>query len=278
MKRKPRHIGPGVTPGAGMPKTRRMPGRLSLLLLALPLIVHGAAPDGRLFNPERAWLERYDPTLISSRAFSEFIYESYDNDSDLYKLENTMRWGIPLQEGHALGFQCMLPVKWTETATDDEFGLGDLELRAGVVGRLAPTVRYGLAVNAVLETATDSLLSDNAFILRPIAALRWDVNAVATLGVNIEYNVTPLDEDANDVSALEVKFPVAFRISEDWSGFLSYNPRWNLLDESDRQRLELGATRIWGADNQYAWSFGTEIPLVSESFEFKLATGLSWYF
>jgi zinc transporter ZupT len=31
-------------------------------------------------------------------------------------------------------------------------------------------------------------------------------------------------------------------------------------------------------DNQYAWSLGTEIPLTSENFEFKLATGFSLVF
>ena len=76
----------------------------------------------------------------------------------------------------------------------------------------------------------------------PIAALRWDLNAAVTLGINVEYNFTPLDDEANDVSALEVKFPVAFKINEDWSAFVSYNPRWDLLNESDRHRLELGTT------------------------------------
>jgi hypothetical protein len=248
------------------------------LLALLPALACAAAPDGRLFEPSRAWLERYDPTLISSRYFSEFAYESYDDDSDLFKIENTLRWGIPLKDDHAVGVQVMLPLKWKDTATDEEFGLGDLELRTGVVGRISPTVRYGLGVNAVLDSATDSLLSDNAFILRPITALRWDFNAATTLGINVEYSVTPFDEDSNDVSALEVKFPVAFKINEDWSGFLSYNPRWDLLDESDRHRLELGASFVWGADNEYGWSIGTEIPLTSETFEFKLATGFSWYF
>jgi Putative MetA-pathway of phenol degradation len=249
-----------------------------ILPLALTGVLTAAAPDGRLFEPGRAWLERYDSTLVASRASSEFSYESHDNDSDFYKIENSMRWGIPLQEDHALGFQFVIPVKWTETATEDASGLGDLELRTGVLGRLSPAVRYGLAVNAVFDTATDSLLSDNAFILRPIAALRWDFNAALTLGINVEYNVTPLDEDTNDVSALEVKFPLVFRINEQWSGFLSYNPRWNLLDESDRHRLDLSTTRSWGTDNEFAWSIGTEVPLASESFEFKLATGVTWFF
>lgn len=241
-------------------------------------LASAAPPDGRLFQPDRAWLERYDPTLISSRYAGEFIYESYDDDSETFKMENTTRWGVPLRDGHALGFQFMLPLKWRETATDEAFGLGDLELRSGLVGRLSPALRYGFGVNAQIDTATDPLLSDNAFILRPIAALRWDYSADVTLGINVEYSVTPLDEGTNDVSALELKFPVAFRINDDWSGFLSYNPRWNLLDESDRHRLELGTTRVWGADNQYAWTIGTEVPLTSESFEFKLATGFGWYF
>jgi hypothetical protein len=247
-------------------------------MLAIAGAASAAKPDGRLFEPGRAWLERYDPTLISSRYFGEVSYENYGDGSELCKLENTMRWGIPLNHDRALGFQVMLPMKWRDTATDDASGAGDLELRTGIVGRLSPTLRYGLAVNAVLETATDSLLSDNAFILRPIAALRWDCNSVITLGINVEYNVTPRDEGADDVSALEVKLPVAFKINDRWSGYVSYNPRWNLLDESDRHRLELGATLVWGADNQYGWSIGGEIPLASENFEFKLATGLTWYF
>ncbi len=209
---------------------------------------------------------------------SEFSYESHDNDADYYKLETTLRWGVPLQDGLALGLQVMLPVKWTETATADAFGLGDLELRAGIVGRLSSTLRYGLALNAVVDTATDSLLSDNAFILRPIAAIRWDANDRITLGLNIEYNFTPSEEGANDVSALELKFPLAIKINDAWSAYLSYNPRWNLLAETDRNRLELGVTRVWGADQQYALSCGTEVPLSSENFEFKLVTGFYWYF
>lgn len=250
-----------------------------ILAALLPVgLASAAAPDGRLFAPNRAWLERYDPTLISSRYFGEFIFESYDDDSEVFKMENTTRWGIPLQEGHALGFQFMAPMKWRDTATDDAFGLGDLELRSGFVGRLSPTTRYGLGLNAQIDSASDPLLGDHAFILRPIAALRWDFNANITLGLNIEYSVTPLDENASDVSALEVKFPVAVRLNDDWSCFLSYNPRWDLLDESDRHRLELGTSTVFGADNQFGWSLGTEVPLTSEAFEFKLATGFAWYF
>jgi hypothetical protein len=253
---------------------------VGLIPLALPGIARAAEVNGQLFDhqPQRAWLENYDPTLVSSRMVSEFSYESHDNDSDYYKLETTLRWGIPLRDGLALGLQVMVPLKWTETATADTFGTGDLELRAGIVGRLSPTLRYGIGLNAAFDTASDSALGDHAFVLRPITAIRWDVNDRINLGLNIEYNFTPVDEGAHDVSALELKFPLAFKLNDDWSAYLSYNPRWNLLAGTDRNRLELGATRIWGADNQYALSCGTEVPLSSESFDFKLVTGFHWYF
>jgi hypothetical protein len=268
-----------LTPNHPTPHTP-MKSHPLLILLVLPSLAAAAPPDGQLsdHSPRRAWLENYDPTLVSSRFVSEFSFESHDNDADYWKIENTLRWGIPLRDGLALGMQMVLPVKWTETATDDAFGLGDLELRTGLVGRISPTLRYGLGLNAVIDSATDALLSDNAFILRPIAAIRWDASDRLTLGCNVEYNVTPLDEGANDVSALELKFPLALKITEEWSAYLSYNPRWDLLAESDRQRLELGGTRIWGADNQYALSFGTEVPLDSESFEYKVLAGFHWYF
>ncbi len=53
-----------------------------------------APPDGRLFEADRAWLERYDPTLISSRYSAEFSYESFEDDSDLWGADNEYAWSV----------------------------------------------------------------------------------------------------------------------------------------------------------------------------------------
>ena len=235
------------------------------------------APDGRLFHPDRAWLERYATTLLSSRLLSELSAERYD-DSDIYVMSQSLRWGIPVNEDITLGFQALLPMQWTRTSTDKAEGLGDIELRVGMMGRISPKTRYGLGLNAVLDTAADPLLGDGALVLRPIVGLRWDLTESLTLGVNAEYHFTPQEEGANDVSALEIKFPVIFSVSEKWSVFFSYNPRWNLLNETDRHRLEIGATRLFGKDNEFAWSIGSELPLVSEALDSKWKTGLTWFF
>jgi hypothetical protein len=82
-------------------------------------VASAAAPDGRLFEPAAPGSNATTPTLISSRYFSEFIFESFDGDGDVYKNENTLRWGIPWRDGHAFGIQAMLPVKWREVAGDE---------------------------------------------------------------------------------------------------------------------------------------------------------------
>lgn len=251
---------------------------LICLICAVANPLQAAAPDGRLFQSDRAWLERYDSTLLASRFFTEPSMESYDNGSDFFVIENSLRWGIPVNDDLAFGFQALVPLKWADTDARDAEGLGDLELRTGVMGRISQQVRYGFAFNAVLDTASDPLLGDSAFVMRPLTGLRWDATESLTLGIDVEYNFTPTEEGPDDVSALELKFPLIFRINEDWSAFFSFNQRWNMLDESDRQRVEFNATYMFGKDRQFAWSFGGELPLSSESFEQKWKTGFTWFF
>lgn len=250
------------------------------LLLAAVAPLRAAESTGRWFDHavERSWVENYDPTLITRRVLTELSFEDRGSDDEIWKIESSLRWGVPLREGLAFGIQALVPVKWQESAGDDLSGLGDFEMRTGLVGRISPTLRWGFGLNAVFDTAVEPGLGADAFVLRPIAAIRWDFNERINLGINLEYNVTPADEGANDVSQLELKFPVVLKLSERWSGALTYKPRWDLLAESDRQRLELGATRVLGADHQYALSFAVELPLASESFDSKLTAGLSWHF
>ena len=252
---------------------------LPFLLTALAPL-HAAEPAGRWFDHavERAWVENYDPTLITRRVLAELSFEDHGGDEEIWKIENSFRWGVPLREGLALGVQALVPVKWQESAGDDLSGLGDFEMRTGLVGRISPTLRWGFGVNAVFDTAAEPGLGADAFVLRPIAAMRWDCSERINVGFNLEYNVTPADEGSHDVSQLELKFPVVIKLSDRWSGALTYKPRRDFLADSDRHRLELGATRVLGADHRCALSFAVELPLSSESFDSKFTTGLAWHF
>ena len=227
---------------------------------------------------ENAWLLPYDTTLISRRALVELSHESHEDDEDFWKLENSLRGGYAIGENLAFGLQMMVPVKWIDAPASNESGLGDLELRGGFIGRISPTLRWGTGLNAEFDTATDSSIGGNALILRPTLALRWDANHRLNLGVNVEYNFTPQEEQDDDVSAIELKFPLVFKLNEHWSAAASYKPKWDLLSESDRHRLELGGTYLWGSENQFALSFSLEVPLSSENLDFKLVSGIAWHF
>jgi hypothetical protein len=225
-----------------------------------------------------AWLLPYDTTLITRRALSELSYESHDNDDAFWKIETSLRGAYALGEDLAFGLQMMVPVKCSDTSLSDESGLGDLEFRTGLIGRMSPTLRWGTGLNAELDTASDTSLGSNALILRPTLALRWDATERINAGINIEYSFTPQEERVDDVSALELKFPFILKLNQHWSAAAGYKPKWNFINDSDRHRLELGGTRLWGADNQFAWSFSLEIPLASERMDYKLVSGLSWHF
>ena len=182
---------------------------------------------------EHRWLVVQDPTLLSNRLSTEVEYDNFKNGRSSLEYSNTLRLATLLREGLAFGIQAKLPWKVVDTGTDHVDGLGDIQLRAGIVGRLSPTMRYGLGLNATFDTAANPALGDGAFVLRPILAYRWHASKRVNLGLNIEYNFTPSDEGTNDVSALELKIPVNLKINDDWSAFINYKPRWNFLTDRE---------------------------------------------
>lgn len=226
----------------------------------------------------RSWIEPYDPTLLSRRLLTQFEYEDREaGDANLKWLWN-LRWAVPLTDDLALGLQLEAPLRWVDESGEEDIGFGDLETRAGLAGRFTDRTRWGLVMNAKFPTASSDALGDGLIELRPIAALRWEATPWVELGANVEYNFTPRDEGVDRVSALEMKAPVVVKLAERLSAFTSYNPRWNDVTASWRHRLELGLTRVFGPQNEYALSIGAEVPLSDETFEWKANVGLSCYF
>lgn len=239
---------------------------------------HEPTPEWFENNDQNAWLQRYDPTLISRRLYSEFSYEDQEDDHALYEIDTSFRDATSLSKDTAIGYQIELPYKWKESDGETVSGWADFEFRTGLVHRLSPTLRLGTAVNMEFDSASHSELGANAFLLRPITAIRWDASKHINTGMNLEYTFTPLDEGFDDASYLEWKIPISYKISDQWSTSLTYKPKWNFVSHEESPKLELDTGYVWGKEKQFALTMGIEVPLAEQTMQLKSILGLTWSF
>ena len=224
-----------------------------------------------------SWLHNYDPTLISRRLLSELSYQDLDDDQSKLRLETSLRFPIPINDHLTFGWQLMVPLAWKDTGTKDETGLGNLEHRIGLAGRISSTLRCGVGMNFEFPSASDDELGGTNMVYRQISAVRWDVMKGVNIGCNAEYSFTSGNESAGKVRALELKFPLAVKLAGNWSAGVTYKPRWDYEEDDERHRIGTSATRNWGEDHQYSWSLGAEFPLKSESLNWKVISGFTWF-
>lgn len=229
-------------------------------------------------NVADAWLHNYDPTLASRRLATTLSFEDDDGGKSTTEFNWSARGALPLGDNHALAYQLGWPVKWVDDGTERISGMADLETRVGLITRHSSCLRTGFGLITKFDTASESGLDNSVFQLRPVIALRWDINSRVNLGLNAEYSFTPRDQGSDDISNLELKIPLALKLTHHWSTEFTYKPRWNFLTDDDRHRLTAVVTRNWGDRRQFAWTVISEVPLSSQSLEWKLGIGFNWYF
>jgi hypothetical protein len=236
-------------------------------------------PSWHLHDPEHAWLQSFDPTLLAPRVLTQWEHQDLANGNSTGKVYANIREAFLLSESIAFGLQLEIPLNWAEQAGQDFSGLGDLEARMGFVGRVSPTFRWGLGLNARFDTASASALGDGLFELRPTAAIRWDVLHWLNLGIQPEYTFTPDPKDGKNAESVQLKLPITFKINPHWSGSVSYQPKWNLAkNDTPIDLLNVFATVLLGSRKKYALTMGVELPLSADSLDWKGYIGLQWFF
>jgi len=246
------------------------------LVCACPAALHA---EGNWFEggESRAWLRSYDPTLIGRRVVSEFSFEDDRGGVTITKLSTTVRGSTLIGPGLAVGAQVELPVEWQSTNGDIVSGLADFETRAGVVGRISKTLRWGTALNLKFPTATAPVLSD-PFTMKPLLAISWDVTNSLNLGLTPSYEFTPGAPSSDQVNTLHFDVPVAVKLGGPWSAAVTYKPEWDLDTRQFTHKLETGVTLLFGPASQFAFSPAVEIPLSRQTMEWKAIASLAWYF
>lgn len=232
-----------------------------------------------LHQPHQAWLQPFDPTLLAPRLLTQGEYQSLAHGDATGKVFVNVREAWLLARSLAFGLQMEVPLNWAEKAGEEFSGLGDLESRVGLVGRLAPGLRWGLGLNTRFDTASEPALGDGVFEMRTIATLRWDATPFLNLGLQPEYTFTPTTDGVGEIESLQLKLPVTIKLTHGWSFYASYQPKWNLAAGDTRQdRLELSTTFLLGPQRNYAVTMGVETPLSADSLDWKGYIGFQWFF
>lgn len=248
----------------------------TIVLATSPIITAEEPADAwHLHQHDRAWLQPFDPTLLAPRLKTQWEHKDLGRGDSTDKIFVNMRETFRLADSLALALQMELPTNW-KTRDEEHFsGLGDMEFRSGLVGRLAPDLRWALAVNTRFDTASESALSAGGFEWRPIGALRWDAARWLTLGLQPEYTFAA---DSRD-DFLELKFPVAIELGSRLSAEVVYQPKWFVNQGGHRVDVFEGSLNWrFGAKKRYAVLAGAEVPISEGDFEWRVFAGLQWFY
>jgi hypothetical protein len=237
-----------------------------------PLASHS---NWHLHQEDRAWLQASDPTLLAPRLTTQWEHEDLAEGNRKDKIFVNLREAWRLTDSLALGFQAELPIRWAKIDGDRFAGLGDTELRTGLVGRFLPGLRWAFATNVRFDTASESPLGAGGFQWRPNAALRWDARRWLTLGLQSEYTFA---EDA-DKEFFQLKLPISVELGQSWSAEVVYQPKWTQDEDSRRIDLvEFTVVHRFGRDKRYAFLTAIEVPLSEDELDWKASVGVQWYF
>lgn len=193
-----------------------------------------------------------DPTILERRAWFDYEWNRFRDDSGFGKLTLGGMWAWRAAENQDWAVRMTLPYAWHEAgnAEDDHNtnGLGDIEMAAGTAFRLGKSLRTGGGLELHADTATSHTLGDNVWRLKPFWSLAWDVRNWLTLGFTAEYSHSIYEE--NGVARQrygEFYFPATLTLPHLWSVSVRYkgkldfenNDRWiNNVRISVAKRLD----------------------------------------
>ncbi|MCZ7640773.1 MAG: hypothetical protein M5U12_34800 [Verrucomicrobia bacterium] len=159
---------------------RALPTAIVVLAAVLASRMAAAAEPAEtppaILSPELKVQE--DPTLLLRRAWADTEWNHYKAGREDLKVEFGGLWSWRLSERQEWAVQFKLPVAGHvagETEGDaDALGLGDIELAVGTAYRLGKAWRTGGGLELRTPSATDDVLGDNVWRLKPFWAVAWD--------------------------------------------------------------------------------------------------------
>jgi hypothetical protein len=171
-----------------------------------------------------------DRTIIQSRVWFDTEWDQFKEGAEkaTWTLAGLWGWRVRDQQDWALRFKFPIVYDRSDESSGhaDVGGIGDIEVATGTAFRLSNTWRTAGGIELHADTASNPVLGDNMWRLKPFWGVAHDVTNWLTLTVNVDYNHSIAEEqNVPRQRYLELSLPTSFILPHDWSIGTNYKAK-----------------------------------------------------
>jgi hypothetical protein len=186
-----------------------------------------------------------DQTIIESRILLDTEWEDFKHGAEKATWTLAGLWGWRVSDRQDWAVRLKLPFAYArgdETSGHAETGgVGDIEVGTGSAFRLNKAWRTAGGIELHADTASDPLLAERVWRLKPAWGIAHDVTDWLTLTFNAEYNHSIAEQkDVAPQRYLELSLPGVIILPHDWSVFANYKTKID-FENGDRWTHTLNA-------------------------------------
>jgi hypothetical protein len=163
-----------------------------------------------------------DQTIIGTRVLLDSEWDQFKHGAEKATWTLAGLWGWPVSDCQDWAIRFKLPLVYDRSdkasGHADTGGLGDIEIGTGTAFRLNGRWRTAGGIELHADTASNPILGESAWRLKPFWGIAHDVTDWLTLTFNAEYNHSIAEEhNVAPQRYLELSLPATFLLPHDWS-------------------------------------------------------------
>jgi hypothetical protein len=224
-----------------------------------------------------------DQTIIGSRIFLDTEWDDFKHGAEKVTWTLGGLWGWRVNEWQDWAVRLKLPFAYyrSDEASGhaNTGGFGDVEIGTGTAFRLSNTWRTAAGIELHADTASDPVLAEKVWRLKPGWGIAHDFTNWFTVNFNAEYNYS-IAEHRNVAPEryVELSLPVTIILPYNWSILAKYKTKID-FEEDDRwaHTIDAGVAKRLSSV-PFVMSAVLEKPLNGGAENFQVNFTMTYYF
>lgn len=219
-----------------------------------------------------------DITYIRTRAIFQYDYKEQVDDVTTNRFRLKLQYGFG--EDERFGVTVMTPLLWRSNATQSGFGVGDMEITAGMIFLDNGKFRTGAAVQVVPPTASENLLGGSTLDMKGTWGFSYVLSPKFEFTGVFNYKQSVAVYRGQATKQFEPDVTLNMRVKK-MTWFLESDSYYNFIPEQFAPMLKFGISRGFGKERSWVATVYVEGPLSEYSRQAQqiVNTGidLTWY-